>query len=124
MRSVLGRMLNAFRAFCGGFVIYIAVSGLAAFVLLLGIGGHFTDKPTCLPILTGLGIIETNCPEPLIKTFWKVTVGIPRFLMAFPTMEVAGIKMAIKGNYAILGGWYDLLTSHFLKYSILLFLLI
>src|SRR5262249_52437288 len=62
--------------------------------------------------------------SPLIKTFWKVTIGIPRFLMAFPTMEVAGIKMAAKGNYAILGGWSDLLTPHFLKYSILLLLLI
>src|SRR5262249_21544503 len=90
-RSILRRLLEAFRVFCGGFVVYLAFGNMLGFALE---GKHTTDEAICIPYLSFFWLFLSNCSDPLISKFWLVAVGIQRYLIVLPAVLIAGLRGA------------------------------
>jgi hypothetical protein len=120
-QSIWRRFLAGFRAFCGGFVIYLAVGGLAGFTLGFALKGHRMEEPSCLPFHTVFAQIVSKCPKEAVNVFWAVTIGTPRFLITPPALAIARYKAVLKSAF----NWRWLLEAcMWTLYSIPLVLLI
>jgi hypothetical protein len=111
-------LARGFSAFCGGLVIYIAVGGLAGFVLLFALNGRHTKEPSCLPFSTVFAQITSECPASTVKMFWAATLGLPRLLITFPALATTFYKTEL-GTTSCCAG-----ANHWARFSIPVLLLI
>lgn len=80
------RALNVLGFLCGWLVLYIALGSLLSFA--------FDDRPyttqlDCIPHGSMFGVLEANCANLAAKLLWYVLVEWPRFVIVFPSMQVA-----------------------------------
>src|SRR5258706_3233671 len=114
-RSFRRRLFTGLQAFSGGFLLYLAVCGLAG----IAVERRFTSEPSCFPFNSIFGLLESTCPDAAVNLFWSVTVGWPRFLIVFPALAIAQFKVVVSG-----GGRHLWDATMWLIYSIPLLLLI
>lgn len=80
---------------CALFLAYVSIGGAVA----LGIAEPYNVDQSCWPHYTALGIVMTDCADPIADGAWSATVETARYLVVVPTLSLAQfIQVARTGS--------------------------
>lgn len=77
---------------CAVFLAYVAVGGAVA----LGIAEPYNADRNCWPHYTALGIVTTDCADPVADSVWSATVETARYLVVVPTLSLAQFIQVVR----------------------------
>lgn len=81
---------------CGWLLVYLSVGAVIGILF----ERPYTDAPTCLPLVSVFGILESRCPSEAVNFFWAAVAGVPRLVIVPPALSFALFLASIsKGGH-------------------------
>lgn len=106
MRNVLVLAAHIGRGFCGALLVYLVVCNAIADPLATS----YPARMACMPFHSVFGLLETECDDPFLWTFWFLSADIPRFVIVPPALAIAMLK-AFAHNFGCDSAWHYFLES-------------
>jgi hypothetical protein len=92
MGQGLARAIGIAGGVCAAFLAFIAVGGALALV----IAEPYNADQNCWPHYTALGIVRTECLDPVADGAWYWTLEAARYLVVIPTLSIAQLVQVVR----------------------------